>query len=94
MAFSYLDPGGTLKKIKQPKSLFRHNEEKRSKKMPSTRIRGQIMRTRNKPQKINKRATTSQYKQMAKLFNICSDNPLEKQLPTDPLFTHCICQVL
>ena len=27
IAFSYLDPGGTLKKIKQPKSLFRRNEE-------------------------------------------------------------------
>ena len=27
IAFSYLDPGGTLKKIKQPKILFRRNEE-------------------------------------------------------------------
>ena len=109
MAFSYLDPGDTLKKIKHPKSLFRHNEEKRSKKMLSTRIRGQIMPTRNKPQKINERATTSQYKQTAKLMNICSVNPLEKKfigtssilargkrfmLPTDPLFTNCIFHVL
>ena len=29
--------------------------------MLSTRIRGQIMSTRNKQQKINKRVTTSQY---------------------------------
>ena len=66
MAFSYLDPGGTLKKIKQPKSLFRHNEEKRSKKMPSTRIRGQILPTRNKLQKINICVTTSRYEASSK----------------------------
>ena len=36
--------------------------QKRSKKMLSTCIRGQIMPTRNKPQKINKRVTTSPYK--------------------------------
>ena len=30
--------------------------------MLSTRIRGQIMPTRNKPQKIDERITTSQYK--------------------------------
>ena len=41
--------------------------QKRTKKMLSTRIRGQIMPTRNKPQKINKRVTTSQYKTNGKI---------------------------
>ena len=35
--------------------------------MLSTRIRGQIMPTRNKRQKINKRVTTSQYKTNGKI---------------------------
>ena len=34
--------------------------------MVSTRIRGKIMPTRNKPQKINMRVTTSQYKTRGK----------------------------
>ena len=34
--------------------------------MLSTRIRGQIMPTRNKPQKINTSVTTSQYKTSGK----------------------------
>ena len=86
--------------------------QKGSKKMLSTRIRGQIMPTRNKPQKINKRVTTSQYKTNGKI----NEYLLSHNLPaggknlleqaafwhkvkvlccrTDPLFTHCICQVL
>ena len=41
--------------------------QKRSKKMLSTRIRGQIMPTRNKPQKIDKCITSSQYKTNGKI---------------------------
>ena len=54
----------------EPKSLFRRNEEvyvSKEDKENSTRIRGQIMPTRNKPQKINKRVTTSQYKTNGKI---------------------------
>ena len=44
--------------------------QKRSKKMLSTHIRGKNMPTRNKPQKINKRVTTSQYKTNGKIDSI------------------------
>ena len=49
--------------------------------MLSTRIRGQIMQTRNKQQKINMRVTTSQYEQAAKIMHICSViiYPLQKK---------------
>ena len=60
-----------MKKIKQPKvsfaSMKKFTFQNMAKKMLSTRIRGQIMPTRNKPQKINKRFTTSQYKTNGKI---------------------------
>ena len=46
--------------------------QKRSKKVLLTRIRGQIMPTRNKPQKIDKRITSSKYKTNGKINDICS----------------------
>ena len=79
--------------------------------MLSTRIRGQIMPTRNKPQKINMSVTTSQYKTSGKnnAYLLSHNLPAGEKfigtssileggeslvLPPDPLFTHCICQVL
>ena len=49
--------------------------------MLSTRIRGQIMQTRNKPQKINSVSRLLSRKQAAKIMHICSViiYPLEKK---------------
>ena len=46
--------------------------QEKSKKMLSTRIRGQIMPTRNKPQKSISASRPLSIKQTAKLMNICS----------------------
>ena len=59
--------------------------------MLSTRIRGKIMSIRNKPQKINKRVTTSQYKTNGKInAHLLSHNlPAgEKKLLEQAAFWH------
>ena len=61
IAFSYSDPGGTLEKIKQPKTLFSSN-----KRALILDQRANLADQKQNPQQINMRVMTSQCETSAK----------------------------